>query len=36
MLGKLKKLRTLTLSHNQLETLPDGFSGSEPRPLAVD
>ena len=27
MIGKLKNLRTMTLSHNQLETLPDGSSG---------
>ena len=27
MMGKLKMLRTLTLSHNQLSTLPEGYSG---------
>jgi Leucine-rich repeat (LRR) protein len=27
MMGKLKQLRTLTLSHNQLSMLPEGYSG---------
>jgi len=27
MIGNLKELRTLTLSHNQLVSIPDGYSG---------
>jgi Leucine-rich repeat (LRR) protein len=27
MIGNLKNLRTLTLSHNQLTAIPDGYTG---------